>query len=710
MKIYIAHTRYENGCAVSQTVLEHLEETAKLAKGFASKFGAEADGEFVGMLHDIGKYSDEFQEHIEHPELPRHVDHSTAGAKAIGYPTPASFVIAGHHAGIPDGGSKTDNREMSTLHGRLKRENLPNCEAWKNEVLLPRNGVPAFVDHGDLFTQQFYTRMLFSCLVDADYLDTERFMQGEKPRGSKAAIASLCAKLDEHTGRFFPPKNDLNRIRCKILRECQEAGIKKPGLYSLTVPTGGGKTLSSLSFALHHAVENGMDRVIYVVPYTSIIDQTAYVFGKILGKGNILEHHSGIVYDEKNDLDYRRMLAAENYDMPIIITTAVQFFESLYANRTSKCRKLHNIANSVIIFDEAQALPLPYLMPCVRAIAELVKNYRATAVLCTATQPALDKYFADYGLSISELYPEREEAFAQLRRVTYRRIESSYEEISEQLSAQPQVLCVVNRRKTAQELYAGLPKEGSYCLTTLLYPAHRKALFTEIRERLESGKECRVISTSLIEAGVDLDFPCAFREEAGLDSVLQTAGRCNREGMAASEDSVVTVFQTEEKVPRMIEQNAKSAERIWKKYPQPDMPEAIERYFRFYRTLKGTDALDRKGILLAIERGIVGCLYPFKQIAEQFQLIESPTSTVYIPDGEGAELIEKLRRGELSRNLFRKLGQYGVSVYPDHFSALKKSGALEVLPSGDAILTRLDYYQETTGLTMDVDSGQAWII
>ena len=337
-----------------------------------------------------------------------------------------------------------------------------------------------------------------------------------------------------------------------------------PGLYTLTVPTGGGKTFASLSFALEQAAAQGMKRVIYVIPYMSIIDQTAAVFADLLGAENVLADYSCADYKslERENLtpaQYRQLLASENWDASVVVTTAVQFFESLYANRSSRCRKLHNIANSVIIFDEAQTLPTSYLLPCVSAIAQLVRHYHATAVLCTATQPALEPYFRQFApeLPLQEIVPDTATLYTTLRRTTLCDAgELTLEALTSQLCALSQVLCVVNRRKTAQEVYAALPAEGSYCLTTLLCAADRRRQLAEIRQRLRESLPCRVVSTSLIEAGVDVDFPAAYREQCGLDSLLQTAGRCNREGHRSVEESLVYRFTLEGcGVPQMLRQN-----------------------------------------------------------------------------------------------------------------------------------------------------------
>ena len=699
-----AHIRNENGKIVVQSVLKHLRGTEELATAFAAKFHAENDASLAALVHDIGKASEDFRKHIQYPELKMRVDHSTIGAQAVKDNLPVAFAVAGHHGGLPDGGNRrTATGDDSTLFGRLKRKNLPDCSSWRKWLTLPTGGAPYFCKNADPLVWQFYIRMLFSCLVDADYLDTEHFMNPDLERNTPCVLKVLEERLNTHTMQFYPPKGTLNELRCRVLDACRTAGDRQRGLYTLTVPTGGGKTLASLTFALRHAVVHGLDRVIYVVPYTSIIEQTADTFRDVLGAENVLEHHSGVLYDDTEE-NQRMALAAENWEMPVIVTTAVQFFEALYANRSSKCRKLHNIANAVIVFDEAQMLPITYLNPCVFAISELIRHYNATALLCTATQPALESYFLDYGLSVTEISPGTDAMFSALRRTTFVQAgQIEMRQLGMELSSYRQVLCVVNLRKSAAELAGLLPEEGRYCLTTLRYPLDRKRILREIRQRLKDGLPCRVVSTSLIEAGVDVDFPRAYRELAGLDSVLQTAGRCNREGKRPARDSVVTVFSLSETVPPMLRQNVDSTKRTIKKFDEIDMPEAVTEYFRFLRNLKGSEALDQWHILEAFERGINGCAFPFAQVAKMFHLIDSPTTTVYIVTEESTELIAQLRSGQTSRNLFRKLGQFGVNIYPWQLRGLQMLGAVTPLPSGDAILDDTSLYDPVFGLQTNTE-------
>lgn len=698
----------------SQTLTDHLRGTAALAGQFASAFSAGAEGEFVGLLHDLGKDSPGFQ-HRLHGGPP--VDHSTAGAQAaLQQNDPcAAFAIAGHHSGIPDGGHRQDAPDEPTLFGRIKRQ-VP--VAGGLPPITARPALPAWVaESKDNLTTAFFTRMLFSCLVDADFLDTETFMNGSPaPRGTGQSIPELLKKMKVKADSYLTgtASSPVGAQRNQVLQACLEQGRTGPrGIYTLTVPTGGGKTFASLAFALEHAAAHGLNRVIYVIPYTSIIDQTAQTFTDLLGEENVLAHFSTAEYKmvEKDDLtpsQYRSLLASENWDAPVIVTTAVQFFESLYANRSSRCRKLHNLANSVLIFDEAQTLPCDYLRPCVSAIAQLVQHYGVTAVLCTATQPDLGGLFREFAPEqpLRELSPDPDLLYQVLRRVTLGDLGTvSYEALVGQLKEHDQVLCVVNRRKTAQTLFAALPQDGSYCLTTLLCAADRRRQLAEIRARLENWLPCRVVSTSLIEAGVDVDFPSAYREQAGLDSLLQTAGRCNRNGKRLAAESPVWLFRLEDSpAPQMIHANVDALVYVQQYFERLDTPDAIRAYFKQLYANKAS--LDRHGILPAFEKGnSPGQFFPFAWAAEQFRLIESPTRTVYLPIGEGKALCEQLRRQGPNRVLLRQLGLYSVDCYEGQLKALLAAGALEELPGGELLLANPGLYSAEIGLTMEIETG-----
>lgn len=719
-KLYLAHVT-EDGR--QQTVLEHLEGTSELCEKFASAFDAPEQGRLAGLAHDLGKYSNAFQKRLLNNGSK--VDHATAGGFECAARNQifAAFAVMGHHSGLPDGGSRTDNAQKATYFGRVKRAQkgqLENYSAWTTELSLPDAKMPP-ITVTDPLDLAFFTRMLYSCLVDADFLDTERFMKnGQVERGGGDDMATLYQKLETYIAGWFPPNGELNAQRCAILNNCLEQGtVQKPGLFTLTVPTGGGKTVASLAFALRHAKEYGLRRIIYVVPYTSIIEQTADVFRNILGSDNVLEHHSGVDYegkyraandsDDNEDIRKRRMsLATENWDIPIVVTTAVQFFESLYGSRASQCRKLHNIAGSVIIFDEAQLLPLSHLRPCVSAIAQLVKSYHVTAVLCTATQPALEPIFRDFLPEVKplELCPVgtfRPEVFQRVRYRNVGLLEQS--DLAARLNGEHQVLCVVNLRKTAYAIFQQLDQDGAFHLSTLMVPAHRRQVLDIIRQRLNAGLPCRVVSTSLIEAGVDVDFPTVYREEVGLDSILQSGGRCNREGTRDPDTSIVTVFRTEEKPPDLFATATGVSRLIMENYEDFSSQEAIHSYFRQLLYVRGEKAQDQSGILPMLKSQMNPM--PFRTLSEHFHLISDATRTVYIPWGsKGAELVERLRKGERSRSLFRQLGQYGVALYDYQYRELWQT-SLEDIEDGAAVLSDMNLYSAETGLTLTSGGGNA---
>ena len=706
---YLAHIS-EDGH--TQTVLEHLENTAELCAGFAKAFGAEEQGRLIGKAHDIGKCSDAFQKRLSGGHI---VDHATAGAVECAKQNAiwAAGCVAGHHGGLPDFGNlKNDTDEDATLFGRLKRGISGKIPSYISPVALSKAPNPNHYGKDNL-TNSYIIRMLYSCLVDADYLDTEQFMSNGSHRESAAeSIPVLCEKLKRYIEPWWNPTNELNKKRCEILRACIEEGTQGKGVYTLTVPTGGGKTIASMAFSLVHAKENAMDRVIYVIPYTSIIEQTAAIFRNVFGKENVIEHHSNAGYENKangSTAQYKPSRAIENWDAPIIVTTAVQFFESIYANRSSKCRKLHNIANSVIVFDEAQMLPTDHLRPCVAAIAKLVELFGSTAVLCTATQPVLNDLFMQYisqQYTIKELCPKMMDMYAAFKRVSIINIGNiDIAELVIRLEELPQVLCIVNSRKPAQEIFDRLSEEGSFHLSTLMYPAHRRSVLSEIRLRLKEGKPCRVISTSLIEAGVDVDFPAVFREMTGLDSILQAAGRCNREGKHPAESSIVTVFEGVSNTPQLLKVNIGAAREVIGSEVDATSPETIEKYFKAYRSLAGT-RLDRAEVISSFENGIQGRMLPFCSVAEKFHLINDNTKTIYIPLEKGERLVQRLSEGEHSRELFRELGQYCVNVYENQFYMLMGINALTHIDDNSAILKNTQLYDNTVGLDVnDVSNG-----
>jgi len=712
--MYIAHKR-EDG--QMQSLKSHLEAVGNMAAMFAGPFGGEQHARRTGLLHDLGKYSPAGQRRMMDPEHTAKVDHATAGGQIASQQLNdliAAFAAAGHHAGLPDMGSRAD-AEGSTLMTRMKKKLIGDFDplAWKSEIKLqPGKCLPDWLDMKDAYQVHFYTRMLFSCLVDADFLDTESFMQDTPPeRGSGDSMTVLLERLKEYVKPWLKDTDvEINSKRSEILRGCLDGAESQRGMYTLTVPTGGGKTVSSLAFALSHAARHGLSRVIYVIPYTSIIEQNAAVFARILGEENVLEHHSNVdfygdEYDSEDRYIGRKRLAAENWDAPVIVTTAVQFFESLYAAKASRCRKLHNLADSVIIFDEAQMIPVSYLRPCVAAITELVRHYGVSAVLCTATQPALEKMIHEYApeMKICELCPKQNEMMGFFRRVNFLwEGEMADWVLAEQLSRSEQALCIVNTRKRAQQLFDLLPEEGRFHLSTLMTPEHRSRILSEVKHRLEKGQQCRVVSTSLIEAGVDIDFPEVWREEAGLDSILQAAGRCNREGKRPREESRVHVFKAEGRTLRMIAQNVSAMQMAVEGCNEPDSSEAIRAYFEMLHKLRN-EQLDAAAILEKCGK------LAFRSIDEAFQLIEGDTAAIYIPTEENTEMLDLLRKGIVSRGLLRKLGRSAINVYRNHLDELRNAGKVEDC-GGFYILVEQSMYGEACGLSMEADVGAAlWI-
>ncbi len=705
---YIAH-KTEDG--KEQTVLEHLMGTKEKAECFASVFGGSDYAGFIAALHDVGKYSLKFQEKIR-KDLKTQVDHSTAGAQLAEKICKqggriASYCIAGHHGGLGDGGQKSDNKETSTLNGRLKKD-IEDYSAFKNEMnpvdYLPGSSLPVKKLGDGGFTISFFIRMLFSCLKDADYLDTEEFVSGGKvKRGFGENVDVLESKLTEYLKRFENPKTEIHKKRTEILNCCLDKASLPQGLFKLTVPTGGGKTISSLAFAMRHLKEHKLRRIIYVIPYTSIIEQTAMEFRKIFGDENVLEHHSNYQYDHKTDEIDTKCLATENWDAPIVVTTNVQFFESIFSNRTSKCRKLHNIAASVIIFDETQMFPREYLKPSLRAIAELVYNYKCSAILCSATNPHMEDMFPSE-IGITEISENIDDLYAFFKRNRIVQIgETDEDALAEQFNSMEQVLCIVNTKITAQNIFKKLEGEGNYHLSTLLYPKHRKQKLNEIRQRLKDGLPCRVIATSLIEAGVDVDFPTVYREKTGLDSQIQAAGRCNRENNNPSAESTVYVFSLDRKPPKYIQKELEAFEKVLKKSEDIDTPEAIDLYFKhlFFAQEK---ELDKKEITKDLEDGLKnGLSFPFEKVADNFRIIEDNTTSLLIPaDDLAVSYADRIRNGERTRELMRVMGTYCVSVYDYQLEKLPAN----LYDGGIAILNFTEgYYSEDLGLMVDVSNA-----
>ena len=727
-----------------QTLQSHASNVGNLAAAFAQNFGADEIARYTGQLHDLGKYSLPFQKRLKGEA--KSVDHATAGAKiaverwgnVIG--KLMAFCIAGHHAGLANGNGEGDNR--STLKQRLALQfgaDIPALDnLWQQEIKLPQNlsAPPLKADtHHPFFSYAFFTRMLYSCLVDADYLDTEAFYLNLENKASERGGYPDLNTLQHNFNQFIndfrrriaqaPEQTEaekrnaaLNRLRSEILEHAVEQAAQPQGLFTLTVPTGGGKTFTSMAFALEHAKRQGMRRVIYVIPFTSIIEQNAAEFRKAfgeLGEQAVLEHHS--TFDDgklQNEAAKDKLrLASENWDAPIVVTTAVQFFESLFANRSSRCRKLHNIAGSVIILDEAQMLPLNLLLPIMQAIKELAQNYRCSVVMCTATQPAVQAENGFYrGFeNVREIAPKPTALFDKLRRTTVQHIGTQTDaDLLAKLAEHPQMLVIVNNRRHARSLYDQAKHlDGTFHLTTLMCAKHRSQKLDEIRGRLKNGEPCRVIATSLIEAGVDVDFPLVMRAEAGLDSVAQAAGRCNREGKRPSENSFVWIFAPEEQwkaPPELVTQAA--VMRLTADSFSDDLlsNQAVAAYFAELYQLKGSE-LDNKKILKMHNDTGQSLDFPFQTIADKFRMIESHMQPLIIPfDADAENLINSLRYADHIGGLLRKLQPYTVQIPEKALAALYKAGRIELINEKNFgkqfyTLIGLDLYDEVAGLSWE---------
>lgn len=735
---YYAHSTPSVDKSDWQSLAEHLHSVGKIAGRNAATFGASALAEVAGLLHDLGKYSEVFQRRIAGDAI--RVDHATRGAMiAAEHFGPIGMLlaygIAGHHAGLANG---AEGGERTGLRDRMKGIGLPPLkDDWAQEIFLPEQlHAPKLLLHKErsMFQFAFLARMLFSSLVDADYLDTEAFYDRVAPPGqpndrsaSRAlevpSLQALRERLDTHL-LGFAADSDVNRIRADILAYTRQAAQHAPGLFSLTVPTGGGKTLASLAFALDHAIKHGLRRVIFVIPFTSIVEQTAAVFRSALGdlgEAAVLEHHSAFVAAPLPRSDAERYqareklrLAMENWDAPIIVSTAVQFFESLFAARPSQCRKLHNIAGSVVILDEAQTLPPKLLRPAVAAIDELARNYRSSIVLCTATQPALNTPDFRGGFDkeqVRELAPNPAELFRKLERVRVRHVGTLDDKaLAAQLRELDQVLCIVNNRRHARALYQALADQlGARHLTTLMCAKHRSQVLAEVRVRLKAGEPCRLVSTSLIEAGVDISLPTVYRAEAGLDSVAQAAGRCNRNGERAAELSEVRVFATANSdwvPPPELRQFAQAAQEVMRQ-PQfrddPLSPSAIEAYFRLLYWQKGDKELDTANLLGLCAESRIDSL-PLETLAAKFRMIDTVQMPIIVPfDDDARRDIESLRFAEKSGGLARRLQPYLVQLPRSGFDALRNAGAIQpVAPErwGEQFmeLVNMDIYSRDFGV------------
>lgn len=718
---YYAHSLEGKPVTDWHCLEEHLKGTAKLAASFAAEFGCGEWGRIAGLWHDLGKYSEDFQKmlldsvdaHIETKS--GRVNHSTAGAihSVEKFNMPGrifSYLIAGHHAGLTDW-QTAEAGNRSLIH-RLQDDDLLKKAVESN--------IPQEITEQSLPKQKFRTseghalwiRMLYSCLVDADFLDTEAFLDPEKTKTRKGypSLNELLLLYKAYMIDKQAKADDtfVNKQRAEILKQCIEKSADTPAIFTLTVPTGGGKTLSSMAFALHHAAKHGKRRIIYVIPYTSIIEQTSEQFKQIFNDA-VIEHHSNVDVSDESVETARSRLACENWDAPIIVTTSVQFFESLFANRSSRCRKLHNIVNSIVVLDEVQILPPEYLNPVLHTMKELHKNYGVTFVLSTATQPAFGEHksfdFNFEGLGSTVEIIENPVALHK----AFKRVEihvpdnlltsRSWEDIAKELAQYSSVLCIVNRRDDCRMLYELMP-EGTFHLSALMCGAHRSKVISQVKQRLKGKLPTRVISTQLVEAGVDLDFPVVYRAIAGLDSIAQAAGRCNREGLL--EQGSVMVFAPPSKIPAgYLRQAAEIGRRLLSnKINNLLAPEMFELFFKEIYWLQGSN-LDKHNILKDIAPDSE-LRFSFYTAAQKFKLIDDKEyAPVIVCYEEGGKLIEQLKRVGIERWLMRKIQRYVVNLPRYVHTKLRNEGAIMEAYPGIFIQEYSAMYHNDLGFCAD---------
>lgn len=729
---------------------QHLDDVAALAGEFAAAFDSRAWAEIAGRWHDLGKYRAAFQRYLQggvHALAGEDKQHAIVGAllaaRLFGRSSPLALLIACHHTGLQDASSVTDKLSGPAAPQAYLEEAL--LGAAPTLVAPVRPPVPAMfattpgkrqTDAAKLLQIECWLRMLFSALVDADYLDTERFVQGSGRTDSFPSVATLRARLDagidaKIAGLSAAEQSaPVNQQRQLVLAACRTAAAQPPGVFSLCVPTGGGKTLSGMSFALNHAVQHGLRRVIVAIPFTSIIEQNAQVYQRLLGADAIIEHHSAL--DPAKETP-RNKLASENWDAPVIVTTNVQLLESLFANRTSACRKLHRIARSVIVLDEAQSLPPEYLNPILDMLQQLVTHYGCTLVLSTATQPALGKrQNLPRGLAqVTPIIPDavklaRDLARVQVQWPTVESPPTPYAELAARILGEtaPQVLAIVHRRQDARELAQLLPAQDRFHLSALMCAAHRQAVLAQVKLRLKPDPPappgpCRLIATQLVEAGVDIDFPVVYRALAGLDALAQSAGRCNREGRLAS--GKLVLFQAPTAPPKgVLARGYETTCALRQQRGQPGIPldengeldlnnpSLFERYFRLFYV---ASPLDQHGI------DALRSEFRYEQVARDFKLIaEGATQALVVPFGEAAVRVRALRQasgydGAELRRLQRALQPYLVQLYAQDWQWLVAQGGIEAVQAGNGDDTGIqvltpqcyDLYDQAFGLVLPTD-------
>lgn len=670
-----------------QSLQEHGQNVAKMAASFAAPFGGEKFAERIGVSHDAGKNTVGFQQYIQAPDKNAKSPHAiiAAALNCQANDVLSAVITEGHHSGLHNVLDTITN--VRAAFAERSQDIATAREHFSTDAINQIEIIPEFARKNKVFGQYAFTKMEFSCLTDADYQDTERFMRGYSPRSyNYDSFSGIYDMFRKHIQPWIDKDNkmvgennqqltkneEINHMRTQMMLQCLDAGSnsRKGDIRTLSIPTGGSKTLSSFAYAIAAAKKDtSIKRIIVVIPFNTITTQTASVLRGIVGEKNILENHSGFDFEDSKQgklLQY----ASENWDIPIVVTTNVQFFESFFSNKPAKSRKLHNIADSVIIFDEVQQLPVKYLKPCIKCIESLAANFGARIVLSTATQPALEPYFET--IKPREIIDDSESYVKPFRRCSIENIGTvTAKNLTERIQKHKQCLCVVNEKEEAKAIYTAIENgrcKNLYCLTTDITPYDREKLLRQIRQNLKDDEPCIVISTSLIESGVDVDFPCGYRELSSLDSILQTAGRVNRNGLRDCGSSTLFVFDGPQEEYRALRNgtsrgcnesdNKKSITRgILQKY-DVDSPKAIHEYFSRLYGYKG-DGLDKFDIVKMANSKLI----PFQDISQKFKIIDEDTVTVIISQtAEASELVGKIRNQTATKDDIRKVGKYAVSV------------------------------------------------
>lgn len=727
--IYLAHKTSDGK---EQTVWQHLNGVSKLAEEFSIPL-LRPFAKVAGEMHDIGKYAMRFQKRLNGDNVK--YEHAVCGAieylksadKNDVFAPLIEYCIAGHHTGLPDGAKGADTKEDPTLSGRLLREEnyKGDCDyrIYKDELAVqPLNNH----DWGYAFAElcsikdpcklielyAFFTKYVFSCLTDADFIDTEAFCNPEAKRGLtgdfNAALEILINKLSS-----FKADTDVRAARARLQQQAVENSNNDENIYILNMPTGSGKTLCSLEIALKKAVGSNKKRIIYVIPYTSIIEQTASEFQNMFGEVlPVLQHHSNYNYEQecedKSTADKLKR-SCENWDAPLIVTTSVQFFQSFYHYKGSGLRKLHNLADSVIVFDEIHLIPTELIQPCLKAVGHITKYLNSQAVFLSATMPDYSELFENYlpDVRVRNLLEDKSD-FKVFKKCNYKNLgKIDYESVVSKAEEYQSSLIIVNSRKAARNVYE-LVSGKKYHLSTFMTPAHRTKIISEIHNCLEKGEKITVVSTSLVEAGVDFDFETVFRQLAGLDNILQSGGRCNREGKRKSGD--VYIFETDDKINDDLKARTNITRDILSNYHDILSEEAVEDYysriFSFNKNDIDSNSIAKFNISTKkFEDHIVNqkpMTIPFKSYAESFEYIKADTIGIVIDNGkinECHDLIDRLKSGDNS--IKRALQKYTVSVYLYEFENILKTGIIDDFGTGVYVLTNTDYYKDDTGLIVE---------